>query len=859
MALAGIVLLTTCSLNKVGLGDAVDITPPKLQITEPVSDGLYFKGAVPLGGTVSDDLKLSTVSVVYTKVDGSTATKEASVTKARWALTIPTGTSDGLAEGKQTITATAYDASGKTTTDTVLVYVDNRAPTVLITSPSSHGDSDALRPQATETLDIKGEVADDSPISQVLVSVVDGSGVPVPTRNSTLNPNPKVADGRNTWLARFYLKDPSKGLQVQDGQEYFYHVEATDQAGNTSSWSYHVNDIPSVMPDLDPGTTDKEVGPLPTVEELGQLDHAPAGTLSSPTGIAQSAFAGLRLYPTGSTTMANWVYRAISAPTIRFSNVDPTKAQNENLLTPGGVIVGNIAPPANSGAVDAASLTVRLYRGAGWPGTLLATYHGTDSSNVELTSLGESFGFKIPLKNGATDLVPGAYSLELSAKTATSDTRTSRVLFFLDSGAPTVSSTTPAAFVGGPVSFSGTASSNLGLDHIEVYETKNGVILDRLPDVPLTGISSSWATDLNLPQSRLGGVLQKDENGTLDGAYDYEIRLVTVSGKTASAYRSFTLDTTPPVAEVAASPLVGTNTVNGDLTMTGVATDANGLSMVRWSLRKTSLGAPTWSNTDSETIAAPPYTKVIDTRAFDDATPYTLWFRATDKAGNTKDASLPLQIDQASDKPIFTWTNADASVTGSTVALAKANLFQNGAKVLASVTDDDGIAAASIQVQIDGGPWVTPTKVGTGILSIPFEQDLSGLADGVRTIALRADDKNGLRQTSPTVSFVLDTATPALSVTGGSGWAHGSVTISGTASDNNGLAPTEPVTIVEDDGPKTKHLPTLGVGGAWTTAPISVSGLADGAHSWTVTATDAVGKTTSLQPTVRRSTPPLPP
>lgn len=833
-AWAGVLLLCTCSTPDVGLGSKVDITPPKVTITTPAEDGQYLRGALKLEGKASDDIGVKTLTVAYTGTTGATKRATARVSKGVWSVIIPSDTPDGIAEGKQTIEVAVADASGKASADTVLVYVDNRSPTVMVTYPLSHGAS-ALRPQGTATLDLKGEVDDDSPVTRVEVMVTDADGNPLATKSAVSNPNPKTAEGTNTWSARFYLKDDAKGLAVTDQQEYYYRVSATDAAGNTNSWYYHINDIPAILPDLDPLTSERETGPLPTILELGQLDRGQPGTVSHPTGIGYEALAARRLLLSAPAAQGgNFLYVAVSAPAIRFSNLDQAKSQNQNLLGVGGVVTGTIAPPLNSGTIDSSNLSVKLFKGTQLPGTLLATYSEANTGNLQLVNLGDSVGFTIPLKNGATDLPPGPYFLTISAKAQTSSSQSETVAFFLDSGAPTLTASLPPLYLKDKIELKGEASSTLDLARIELYETKDGGTPVALEPVVLSGTSATWTTGVVLPSGS-------------DGTYDYEIRLVAVSGKKTSLYRNFTYDVVVPSLDLGISAVVGANTINGTVTTSGYATDQNGLAGVRWAMRPKAQGEPTWTDADSTAFTAPPYQTTLDTTTLTDEETYQLWYRAEDKAGNRTSQVKELKVSQASDKPVFEISNLSASIHGTSVDAVKANLLQNGARILGAVADDDGIKASTLEATVDAGPWTTVANKGVDGLTVSWQLDVSALSDGVHTVAIRVEDKFGTKTEVAPLSFVIDTSPPTLTVSGNGGNYRDSLTLTGTAADLNGLHPTNPVVLTLDDAGKTTLTMIPQASGAWTTGPVllPLSGFADGAHTWSLTVTDGVGKTTT--------------
>ena len=98
--------------------------------------------------------------------------------------------------------------------------------------------------------------------------------------------------------------------------------------------------------------------------ELGQLDQAGTGT-SSPTGIPFTNLSNDRRDNTA-VNRGNLVFSYAFTPTVQYSNLDPS-TPSLNVLAPGSVVVGNIIPPANAGAVDPTTLVFKIFKLADFP------------------------------------------------------------------------------------------------------------------------------------------------------------------------------------------------------------------------------------------------------------------------------------------------------------------------------------------------------------------------------------------------------------------------------------------------------------------------------------------------------------
>src|SRR5262249_53701524 len=136
-------------------------------------------------------------------------------------------------------------------------------------------------------------------------------------------------------------------------------------------------------------------------------------------------------------------YLQNSVPLIRFSNLDKTAAQNQNLLGLNSLITGNLIPPANAGSIDLNSVVVKVYQKTTLPlagDTPVMTLNAASfaspppGSKNELLSVGDSYAFTVDL-NG---LPPDPYYIQIWAKATGSDPTSDVAAFFVDSNAPSL-------------------------------------------------------------------------------------------------------------------------------------------------------------------------------------------------------------------------------------------------------------------------------------------------------------------------------------------------------------------------------------------------------------------------------------
>ncbi|MBE3063702.1 MAG: Ig-like domain repeat protein, partial [Spirochaetes bacterium] len=411
-------LLNTCNLFKPGLGEKVDITAPVVTISAPQQNS-YIKGTMTIQGAASDDLSLASLSVSYPGPAGQ-VTKSITVANGSWSFDIPTGPggAENLPDGEQHIVVTAKDGSGKESQAELIAYIDNTPPTVLLTVPQGYGTS---KPTTSDYIDIKGEVWDRSPVTEVNVSVFNTSGSVMETRH---------ADGTNTWSTRFL----TTGYTASATDPYTYSVEAKDKAGNANTYYYHSADIWALLTTYG-GTL------FPATDEIGKVDQDKSGAAGV---IPYADLYGHRLgYPGGSY---GDFYKTDDAtlPVINFSNLDLANPIQDNVIGTKVPINGYINPGPALNTVLAGTLKAWIIPWSDppvWPGTP----NVNNPPDVIATGISSSVSFQIEPKILGTYISSGRYLIRVDAGASGTSSVASEVCgFIVDSGAPRVEAVQPA-------------------------------------------------------------------------------------------------------------------------------------------------------------------------------------------------------------------------------------------------------------------------------------------------------------------------------------------------------------------------------------------------------------------------------
>ena len=206
-----------------GLGSSIDTESPKITITYPPASAVIRESFV-FGGSWSDDKVVNTITVSVAKVVDSVKTVvytgDATVNEDKtWTITLNNYDSEKSAwefiDGDYEISAVAKDGAGnKSGTASRGFSIDNTAPVLVLTKPTSYGSNSPKSYGRTVQFEGTFSEACTAGISKLLVSFFDESGNGLFDKeftniNDMSNANPLV-------VAKFFDSNERDSLEGED-------------------------------------------------------------------------------------------------------------------------------------------------------------------------------------------------------------------------------------------------------------------------------------------------------------------------------------------------------------------------------------------------------------------------------------------------------------------------------------------------------------------------------------------------------------------------------------------------------------------------------------------------------------------
>ncbi|WP_443741474.1 Ig-like domain-containing protein [Treponema berlinense] len=298
-----------------------------------------------------------------------------------------------------------------------------------------------------------------------------------------------------------------------------------------------------------------------------------------------------------------------------------------------------------------------------------------------------------------------------------------------------------------------------------------------------------------------------DKSVVKDGSNIFTVKAKDKAGNEKSSSITIQSDTTAPNVVISGiSPTVTKENeeyVNGKITVTGIASDTLALAEKSFSIEVSdSTGV---KKTVENLIASGDYSLsgtykswnfVLDTTKLADNASYTIKVFAEDAAGNPSVAERTINVDQSTDTPVLTLTNADTSIiTLGAINDGEKNIFgvSSNNVLKGTITDDDGIKTVKITLTPENGTATTKELLTGGTSTSYSLNHALPSTEGGYTIEIFIEDTKGettVSSINKSFALAVDSGAPSIKIeTSNGGYYNGTstpVSVVGTVSDGSG-------------------------------------------------------------------------
>ena len=643
--ISSFVLLAIFTACEVGLGSNVDTAAPKIEILSPEPSSTH-KGEFQITGTASDEIAVRSVSVNLLENGTARYSYKANYDAAsgKWSVSIPTLDENNkpiVEDLKYEIQAIATDTDGKTSVATRSVQVDNSAPTVLVTSPSLFNENKST---FFRQLRVSGSAYDASEISSVKVSFYKESKegeVPFElVEGETMLTF--TAEGTNTWELTKDLDE--KDTFFANNTIYNFFVVAEDITGNKNTYFFRYGDFykPGILEDVN---KDSFIS-FPSMQQIGKLDQG-FDIENATSNLTAQKLETIQI-PCSSDSIndSNFYYRSQTASNVSWGNIENNDSSEPKQIPMEMDITGQIK---STDGTDILTNSIRfeiysLDDNENWI---------VPSENMELDSSGSTVAFTIKLQKEAEEYIKsGHYRITVYYQTIASqnsDPLSAEKIFDISAGMPILTET--------GLSEKGTSPFNL-----QVFTNKDSVVLsgralkgDRRTPVDMISVICN-ENSYESPEIAADGTWSIKI--TEEGTYSFELK-VEDGGNTTTVTRTVIIDRTKPLIDNLG---FNQNPAKNAVTISSFITDENAIESIHYAFVKgdsvtlENLDSTEWKKADNKSAMN---IALEEPNGFEQG-PWTLFVKATDKAGNIENKQYTGVLDL--DAPAFTTSFATDSI-----------------------------------------------------------------------------------------------------------------------------------------------------------------------------------------------------
>ncbi|HDT5218998.1 TPA: Ig-like domain-containing protein [Enterobacter roggenkampii] len=717
--------------NSATHGVAVNLTAPGLTIDTVSGDDVINSTEktqdLTISGTASG---LAAGAVVTVMLNGKAYSAQVD-DNGKWTTTVPASEVGQLGEALYTVTASATDSVGNSTSASHTVNVESVLPGVIINTIAGDDVINAAELAAGQT------------ISGKVVNAEAGNTVTV-----TIGGNRYTATVQNdlTWS----VDVPESVLTALGNGDLTVTASVTNGVGNSGSAERDIT-IDANLPGLRVDTVagDDVINSIEHGQNLivtGSSDGLTAGTTLTVTVNGKT-------YP--ATVLADGTWRAA----IPAADVGALAAGTVTVTVAGQSSAGNPVSISHDVTVDLATVAISIDAIAS-DDVINAAEKGADlvlsgaTSNVEenqtvtITFGGKSYTATVGADGKWTATVPAAdlaglkdgdASVQVSVTNVNGNSASAGREYSVDATAPTVTINTLAT---DDILNAAEAKSDLTVSGTSTAEAGQTVTVSLNGKDYTTTVSADGSWTLNVPAADLAGLT--------DGSVTVTASVSDKAGNPASVDHNLTVDVTVPAVTI--------NTIAGD-DVINVAEHSQAHV-----ISGTATGAAAGDKV-TVTIGGQTYTTVVDAAGnwsvgvpasvisgLSDGT-VTVTASVTDAAGNTGTGSHNVTVDTGLPSVSFNAISDDNVL----------NAVEKGQDLRVSGTSANLAEGTVVTVTLNGKNYTATTAAdGTWSLTVPAA-DLAGL--GQANYTLNATATNGVgNSVSNTANLLVDTALPTVTI-----------------------------------------------------------------------------------------------
>ncbi|MEP8702182.1 Ig-like domain-containing protein [Enterobacter roggenkampii] len=717
--------------NSATHGVAVNLTAPGLTIDTVSGDDVINSTEktqeLTISGTASG---LATGAVVTVMLNGKAYSAQVD-DNGKWTTIVPANEVGQLGEAFYTVTASATDSVGNSTSASHTVNVESVLPGVIINTIAGDDVINAAELAAGQT------------ISGKVVNAEAGNTVTV-----TIGGNSYTATVQNdlTWS----VDVPESVLTALGNGDLTVNASVTNGVGNSGSAERDIT-IDANLPGL-------RVDTVAGDDVINSIEH---GQNLIVTGTSDGLTAGATLtvtvngktYP--ATVLADGTWRAA----IPVADVGALNAGTVTVTVAGQSSAGNPVSISHDVTVDLATVAISIDALAS-DDVINAAEKGADlvlsgaTSNVEenqtvtITFGGKSYTATVGADGKWTTTVPAAdlaglkdgdASVQVSVTNVNGNSASAGREYSVDATAPTVTINTLAT---DDILNAAEAKSDLTVSGTSTAEAGQTVTVSLNGKDYTTTVSADGSWTLNVPAADLAGLT--------DGSVTVTASVSDKAGNPASVDHNLTVDVTVPAVTI--------NTVAGD-DVINVAEHSQAHV-----ISGTATGAAAGDKV-TVTIGGQTYTTVLDAAGnwsvgvpasvisgLSDGT-VTVTASVTDAAGNTGTGSHNVTVDTGLPSVSFNAISDDNVL----------NAVEKGQDLSVSGTSANLAEGTVVTVTLNGKNY-TATTAADGTWSLTVQAaDLAGL--GQANYTLNATATNGVgNSVSNTANLLVDTALPTVTI-----------------------------------------------------------------------------------------------